>query len=81
MTKDVIKLLIIVNTFLALYWGYNILFKPVHYKYPVYFQNETDETAPWKTITGGMVIWKMKTIEAPVPRFINKYKKRLWGTK
>lgn len=65
--KDLFKLLVIVNTIFVIFWGFEIFFNPKHYPYPITVGNGMDK----------MIVWKQKTIDAPIPKFIKRHKERL----
>ena len=62
---------IVIYTVVAIvlsYWGYDILFRPKTFYYPKIYSYGTDS----------LTVWTKGKSEGPIPKFVNKYKKRLF---
>jgi len=52
----------------VLYWSYRVLLQPRQISYPTIMGSEMNN----------MIIWKTEKVKAPIPKFIDKFKERLW---
>ena len=67
MVKKIIYILFIINTLYFVYYTYDMFFKKKSYNYPVFYGNGTDK----------ILVWEIKEEEAPMAKFIYKFKEKL----